>query len=314
MSLSIVATLYKSAPHLDEFFRRVTDAARKISSDYELLLVNDGSPDDSLERAIELCEIDERVRVIDLSRNFGHHRAMMTGLRHARGDLVFLIDSDLEEEPEWLLLFAQQMRQDQCDVVYGIQARRKGGLFERWSGRLFYPLFRMLSGLDFPDSPVTARLMTSRYVDALVQFEEREVFLHGLCHITGFEQSPCTVRKHSSSKSTYTLRKKVALAIDTITSFTNTPLVAIFYIGVLISFLASIYITVVLANWMFRGHPLLGWTSIMASIWLIGGLVILFIGIVGIYLSKVFSETKHRPYAIIRQIYGKRAAVRTNSQ
>jgi putative glycosyltransferase len=147
--------------------------------------------------------------------------------------------------------------------------------------------------------------MTRRYVDALVRFEEREVFFHGLCHITGFDQRPCTARKHNTSKSTYTLRRKAALAVDTITSFTNAPLVAIFYFGALISFLASVWIAFLVCRRMFFAHPLLGWTSTMASIWLIGGLIILFIGAVGVYLSKVFAETKRRPYAIIRQIYEK---------
>lgn len=303
--ISIVATLYNSAPYLDEFYRRATETALKLGGDYEIVFVNDGSPDDSLKRAVRLCEADERVQVIDLSRNFGHHKAMMTGLIHARGDLVFLIDSDLEEEPEWLLSFAEKMRSNQCDVVYGVQARRKGGLFERWSGGLFYSLFRMLTGLDFPENMVTARLMSRRYVDALIQFEEREVFLPGLWHITGFEQLPYTVRKHSTSRTNYTFRKKAALAVNSITSFTNTPLIAIFYLGAFISLVSSLYIGFLLGRWMFFANPPLGWTSTMASIWLIGGLVILFIGIVGIYLSKVFFEAKQRPYTIIRQVFGK---------
>ncbi|HYA40831.1 MAG TPA: glycosyltransferase family 2 protein [Syntrophobacteraceae bacterium] len=306
MKLSVVATLYRSAPHIDEFYDRITHAAQSVTSDYEIVLVNDGSPDDSLDRAVRLSEIDEGVIVVDLSRNFGHHKAMMTGLAHARGDHVFLIDCDLEEEPEWLPGFAEQMQRDRCDVVYGIQDRRKGSFFERWSGLWFYRLFRLFAGLELPENMVTARLMTRRYVDALLQFEEREVFLFGLLYITGFAQQPHVVHKHSSSKTTYTLRRKISLAINSITSFSNAPLIAIFYIGALISFTACICIAYLVLHRMLLSKTLLGWTSVMASIWLIGGMIISFIGIVGIYLSKVFSEIKRRPYTIVRQIYGKR--------
>jgi putative glycosyltransferase len=127
MKLSIVATLYQSAPYVVEFVQRAEAAAKALVGDeYESVLVNDGSPDNSLELAVGLCELNSRLIVVDLSRNFGHHKAMMTGLAHAKGKLVFLIDSDLEEEPEWLEAFAKQMKQDRCDVVYGVQKRRKG--------------------------------------------------------------------------------------------------------------------------------------------------------------------------------------------
>ncbi len=306
MKLSIVATLYCSAPHISEFYSRITHAAQDMTGDYEIVLVNYGSPDDSLDRAVRLSEIDQNVIVVDLSRNFGHHKAIITGLAHARGDQVFLIDCDLEEEPEWLLSFAEQMQRDGCDVVYGIQDRRKGGFFERWSGLWFYRLFRLFAGLELPENMVTARLMSRRYVDALLQFEEREVFFFGLLYITGFAQQPHVVHKRSSSKTTYTLRRKISIAINSITSFSNAPLVAIFYIGAVISFASCICIAYLVLNRILFSRTLSGWTSVMASLWLIGGMVMSFIGIVGIYLSKVFSETKRRPFTIVRQIYGKR--------
>ena len=122
MKLSIVATLYQSAPYIDEFHKRASASAKQLlGDDYEIVLVNDGSPDNSLDLAIRLTERDSHVVVVDLSRNFGHHKAMMTGLAHAKGELVFLIDSDLEEEPEWLLSFASAMLDKRCDVVYGVQ-------------------------------------------------------------------------------------------------------------------------------------------------------------------------------------------------
>lgn len=308
MKLSVVATLYQSAAYIDEFYRRASATARHlVGEDHEIVFVNDGSPDTSLERAIRLAESDPHVVVVDLSRNFGHHKAMMTGLAHATGERVFLLDSDLEEEPEWLLSFDAQMNREGCDVVYGVQASRKGGWFERWSGRWFYRFFKALTGLALPENIVTARLMTRRYVDALLRHEEREVFMAGLWHTTGFDQRPHSIKKHETSATTYTFRRKMALLVNSVTSFSNAPLVGIFYVGISISLFALVYIAYLVVHWLILATPLSGWTSVMASIWLLGGMVISFIGVVGIYLSKIFSETKQRPYTIVRKIYAKQA-------
>ena len=306
MKLSIVATLYQSAPHIIEFHQRASAAAQNhVGEDYEIVLVNDGSPDNSLDLAVQITESDSHVVVVDLSRNFGHHKAMMTGLAHTKGDHVLLTDSDLEEEPECLIAFAEQMQSQRCDVVYGVQEQRKGGWFERWSGQWFYRFFKALTGLALPENIVTARLMTRRYVEALLRHEEREVFMAGLWHITGFDQFPQIVKKHSTSKTTYTFRKKMSLLINSVTSFSNAPLVGIFYIGVSISLVAVVYIGYLVIQFLLLAKLLSGWTSVMASIWLLGGMIISFIGVVGIYLSKIFSETKQRPYTIVRQIYAK---------
>jgi putative glycosyltransferase len=307
MKLSIVATLYQSSQYVEEFCHRASSSARQlVGDDYEIVLVNDGSPDNSLELAVRLCESDPHLTVVDLSRNFGHHKAMMTGLAHASGEHVLLIDSDLEEEPEWLLNFHEQMARDRCDVVYGVQKQRKGGVFERWSGQWFYYFFRALTGLALPDNMVTARLMTRRYVNALLRHDEREFEIGGLCYITGFEQHPQIIKKHSTSKSTYTFRRKLSLLVNSVTSFSHAPLIYIFYTGLIISLITGAYAAYLVVQWFFRPELLSGWTSVMVSIWLLGGWVILFIGIIGIYLSKVFVEIKRRPYTIIRDIYGTR--------
>ena len=306
MKLSIVATLYQSAPYIKEFYHRASAAAAQlVGNEYEITLVNDGSPDNSLDLAICLSQSDPHVIVIDLSRNFGHHKAMMTGLSYARGNHIFLIDSDLEEEPEWLLTFSQQMEQEQCDVVYGVQRQRKGDLFQRWSGQLFYYLFQVLTGLSLAENIVTARLMTRRYVAALLRHQERELMIAGLWFITGFDQRPQTIKKLSTSETTYTFRSKISLFVNSITSFSTAPLIGIFYTGIAISLLAAGYAAYLIVSWLFFVQPLSGWTSVMASIWLVGGLIILFVGIIGIYLSKIFLETKQRPYTIVRQVYGK---------
>ena len=306
MKLSIVATLYNSAPHLAEFHRRATAAARALAGDdYEIVLVNDGSPDDSLEKAIAIGERDSRVVVVDLSRNFGHHKAMMAGLEHADGDLVFLIDSDLEEEPEWLADFHQLLVANRADVVYGRQKDRKGGFVERWSGELYYSIFNWLANLEHPRNVVTARLMTRRYVEALLQHRERELVISCLWVITGFKQVERLVQKHWLSPTTYSFSKKIEHATNAITSFSDVPLKLIFYVGTIVFISSVVYAIYLVVIRFYLLQVVDGYTSLMVSIWLLGGMIMSFVGVVGIYLSKVFSETKQRPYTIIRQIYGK---------
>jgi len=306
VKLSIVATLYRSAKYIAEFHQRTSAAASQlVGEDYEIVLVNDGSPDDSLVLAVQLAESDDHVVVVDLSRNFGHHKAMMAGLEHALGDMIFLIDSDLEEEPEWLLSFARQMEAEAADVVYGVQQARKGNWFERWSGELYYSLFNWLSNIDHPRNIVTARLMTRRYVDALLKFREREMVISCLWVITGFKQCQSEVKKHMTSATTYNLAKKIEHATNSITSFSEVPLKLIFYLGMVIFMSALFYAGSLVFNRLFFSHPVDGWTSVMVSIWLLGGMVISFVGIIGIYLAKIFAETKQRPYTIVREIHGR---------
>ncbi|OFZ96118.1 MAG: glycosyl transferase [Betaproteobacteria bacterium RIFCSPLOWO2_02_67_12] len=303
MRLSIVTTLYNSAPHVREFYERTRRAAARLTEDFEIVFVNDGSPDDAFAQVIELQRGDARVVGVDLSRNFGHYKAIMTGLGFCRGERVFLIDSDLEEDPELLAEFSAQMDARGCDVVYGVQAGRKGGWFERASGALFWRLFNWLSPVRVPANLITARLMTRRYVRNLVRFRDQEVFLAGLWQITGFEQVPLSVTKGSRGHSNYTLRRKFAVLVNSITSFSNLPLVLIFYVGLAISASAFGYIVYLVARWSAQEQPVLGWTSVIASVWLLGGLIISFLGVIGIYLSKVFIESKRRPYTVIRKVW-----------
>ncbi len=306
MKLSIVATLYRSAPYISQFHQRSSSVAQQVAGDdFEIILVNDGSPDDSLKLAINLAKEDSHVTVVDLSRNFGHHKAMMTGLSYATGERVFLIDSDLEEEPEWLLKFTEQMDAGSSDVVYGVQASRKGHHFERITGRVFYSLFRFLTGIAQPSNIVTARLMTKQYVDALLQHKEREINIGGLWIITGFKQYHQFVTKHATSPTTYSFTAKFSHLVNAVTSFSSKPLVLTFYAGLLISTTALAYIFYLLIRYLFIASPPDGYTSIIASIWLFSGLIIFFMGIQGIYISKIFSEVKQRPYTVVSNIYKK---------
>ena len=224
MKLSVVTTLYRSAPSLTEFYERVRAAAETIDRDFDLVLVNDGSPDDSLEIARALRDRDPRICIVDLSRNFGHHRAIMAGLRHARGDLVFLIDCDLEEKPEWLDEFHERLRQGDCDVAYGVQIHRKGGLAEVWIGKVFYKLINFMAETPIPANLVTARLMTRRYVDSLLLHGERELWIADLWSRTGYTQVAVPVAKGSHGKTTYTFAKKLRVTGNAVLTTSTLPL------------------------------------------------------------------------------------------
>lgn len=304
MMLSIVTTLYNSAPYIEEFYDRVCAAASQITRDFEIIFVNDGSPDNSLEVALDLYRKDSRVGIVDLSRNFGHHKAIMTGLIHARGDLVFLLDSDLEEEPEVLHNFYDELKRTRADVVFGVQDQRKGKLFERISGSLYFKVFNLFSTHPIPTNHITARLMTREYVAALIGHQEREFVLSGLWALTGFNQVPLTVTKHHKPTSTYGLGRKIAHLVNAITSFSNKPLVLIFYLGCFIVLVSSIAAIDLIVRKLLFGTLLEGWASLIVSIWLLGGLTIFCLGVIGIYLAKVFIEVKQRPYTIVKQTYG----------
>jgi len=304
MKLSVVTTMYCSAPYLCEFYKRSVETAKKITKDYEIIFVNDGSPDESLKIVVDFVEKDKRVKVIDLSRNFGHHKAIMTGLSYAKGDLVFLIDCDLEEEPEWMENFWSELNKDKdVDVVYGVQKKRKGNIWEKVTGYLFYKLYNFFSDVEVPRDIVTARLMKKNYVNTLVSYQEREIFLAGIWADTGFNQKPITVIKGSNSPTTYSFKRKINILINSITSFSSKPLRIIFYTGFFISIFSFIFIVKIGFQKIFGNVGVSGWTSMIASLWLIGGIIIFCVGLLGIYLSKIFIEIKARPYSIIKNIY-----------
>lgn len=308
-ALSFVTTLYRSSVTLEDFIRQSVAAARQlVGTDFEIVLVDDGSPDDSLALAKQLSESVPQLVIVELSRNFGHHQALLEGMRQSRGDLVFLIDSDLEEDPRWLLDFADEMNHADADVVYGYQASRKGSVFERASGALYWGMFRSLTGLHLPSNIVTCRLMTRQYVEAVLEYRENQVSIGGIFTLAGFNQKPVPVGKRDKGSSTYSLPLKMWHLINSVTSFSSKPLELIFLIGLLttlVGFLLIGYLVLAAVVW---NQPPVGWTSVMASLWLIGGIIILSLGTIAIYLGKVFLEVKGRPRVLVKSKTNPRTA------
>ena len=304
IELSIVTSLYKSSRYVRDFYLHACRVAGILNVSTEIIFVNDGSPDDSLDLAVDIHHRDPRVKVIDLSRNFGHHHALMAGFSYATGKLIYVTDADLEESMDFLTVCYERMRQGDCDVVYGYQEHRKGRFFERLTGGLFWRLFNVLSSTKLPRNLVTARLMTRRYVLSLLQYRESETFIAGLWMLAGYVQVGCPIVKTSTGTSSYSFRRRLAITMNSITSFSGRPLLLSAFVGIVICAIAFVLVAYFVARWLLFGNTVEGWTSVIISVWIIGGINLFFIGLVGLYISKIFTEVKQRPNAIVRAVYG----------
>jgi putative glycosyltransferase len=306
MKIAVLTTMYYSEAYIVEFYQRNLACLKQLGTDYEFIFVDDGSPDNSLKKAIDIAEIDEKVKVVELSRNFGHHQALLTALEIGDADYYFLIDSDLEEAPELILTYWEKIKEQQnIDVVYGIQEQRKGKWLERNLGKWYYRFFHFISDIKYPADTLTARLMSRKYVKAILEYPEKEFDLWCIFELAGFRQLGVKVKKHSKGSTTYTLRRKLRMALNTITSMSHKPLYFIFYLGLAISFAAVFLIAKALWLYFTNDEQVEGWTSLIISVWAVGGIVTFSLGIIGIYLAKMFVEIKQRPRKIIRQIYQK---------
>ncbi len=305
MKLSIVASMYRSVPYIAAFHARISATARAcVGEDYEIVLINDGSPDESLQHALVLASTDPHLVVIELSRNFGHHRAMMTGLEESRGAHVFLTDIDLEEAPENLQLFWDYaVANPGVDVVIGETSLKQGSYLKRCLSGAFYLLFNFLSPIRISNREMVSRLMKRGYVDALLSYRERELFFPGIWAHAGFTQHYVPAEKIFDGNSTYTLRRRIAMAIEAITSFSSRPLMLIFYTGCLFSVGSALFILYLVAKHFLYGGTVVGWASLVAFQFFIGGIIIFSLGVVGIYVAKIYTEVKQRPTSIIKQRY-----------
>jgi putative glycosyltransferase len=307
MKLSIVATMYNSAPYIVEFYQRITVAASKITNDFEIILVNDGSPDHSLRIAHELYLLDHKVKIIELSRNFGHHKAIATGLSYAKGEYVFLIDSDLEEDPELILNFWDAIQADKTqDVIYGIQNTRKGHWFERWSGLIYYKLLNSLSDNMRTDTNIsTVRLMKQGYVKALAEYKENAYYFGPISNLVGFNQRGLHFDKKSKSTSSYSFFTKYHIFLDSIFTFSSKPLYFIFYFGTILTIFSFLFMSYLMIRKIFWGIEIEGWTSMVVTTAFFGGINIFFMGILSVYVLHIFREVQNRPFTTIRKIHDK---------
>lgn len=302
--LSIVATLYKSAPYVSEFCRRAAEAAQKlVGEDFEIVLVNDGSPDDSLAIARRSIETYPNLRVIELSRNFGHHAAIIAGLDRSRGGLVFYIDSDLEEDPALLVEFSNKLTEE-LDVVFGFHNRVGEPLLRRWTSRAFWGLLSAVSETEITVNMANVRLMRRVYVDALLAMPDRNLFLGGMFPWPGFRQQGIPIERSRREATSYSLAGRMRLALIAAISFSKRPLLFVFALGACISagsFTVGLFLIV---NRILRNSDVLdGWTSLMISVWFLGGLLLGATGVLGLYIAQIFDQVRSRPRYLVRREY-----------
>jgi polyisoprenyl-phosphate glycosyltransferase len=298
--VSVVAPMHDEVGTLDAFHARV--AAALEGERWELVIVDDGSRDGTGEALAQLAATDERVRVVALSRCFGHQAALTAGLEHARGDAVVMMDGDLQDPPEVIPAMLARWREG-TEVVYAVRTQRAGeSAFKLATARWFYRLFRRLTEVDLVPESGDFRLMDRRALDALLAMPERNRFLRGMSVWVGFSQTAVTFEREARTAGTtkYTLRRMLRFSFDAITSFSNRPLQWATVLGFVCSILAflAVPLTVVAryANIYERGVP----TTIVVVL-LLGGIQLITVGIIGEYVGRIYDEVKHRPLYVVRE-------------
>ena len=276
-------------------------AAGKVSEKSRVMFVNDGSKDNTWAIIQQLAAQDEHFLGVCLSRNRGHQNALLAGLMTARGrcDMSISMDADLQDDMDAMDRFIEKYREG-CDVVYGVRNRRDTDTaFKRGTALMFYRLMRSL-GVDITYNHADYRLMSARALEALSQFGEVNLFLRGLAPLVGYQSDVVAYDRSErfAGESKYPFKKMLAFAIDGITSFSVKPLRLITTAGVIIFVVSLLMLLYTLVSWI-AGHAVLGWTSTLASIWLIGGIQLLSLGVIGEYIGKIYNESKARPRFII---------------
>ena len=306
--LSVVVPVYGSAPILPETHRRLTQALTALGDlDYEIVYVNDGSPDDAGEILRDIVAGDARARLLSLSRNFGHQAAITAGLDHAGGDAVVVIDDDLQDPPEVIAQMVERWRQG-SKVVYGVRAARPGdSLFKRASAKLFYRLLQWLSERPIPLDAGDFRLMDRAVVDVLRQMREESRYMRGMVSWVGFQQCALTYERDAryAGESNYSLRHSIRLALDGIVSFSTRPLLLSAAFGALVTFAAFVVMVWLVIEKLVNPESVLpGTTTVVVAVLFMGGIQLVTIGVLGTYLGKVFYETKKRPLYVTAERLG----------
>ncbi|HTY95759.1 MAG TPA: glycosyltransferase family 2 protein [Solirubrobacteraceae bacterium] len=300
MLLSVVAPIYNEQELVEEFVNRTRAAVADF--EYELVLVNDGSADESGEILNRLARSDPRIRVIHLSRNFGHQAALTAGLEHAAGDAVAMIDADLQDPPELIPDMVARWSQG-ADVVYAVRQQREGETaFKLATAKWFYKLFDKLAQVDLEPNSGDFRLLDRAALDALLTMTERSRFLRGMTVWVGFNQTAVSYERdaRTAGETKYTLRKMLRFSLDAITSFSHMPLQLATYAGMLSAGVAFIAIPVVVLLRVL-GSYLPGFGSITIAILLLGGIQLIALGVIGEYVGRIYDEVKHRPLYIVRE-------------
>ncbi|KLU61633.1 hypothetical protein CEB3_c20660 [Peptococcaceae bacterium CEB3] len=306
VELSVVVPLYNEEQVLPETYKRLKQVLDSTREPYEIIFVDDGSRDQTLDLARELCRTDENIKLLSFSRNFGHQTAITAGMDHSRGSAVVVIDADLQDPPEVIPAMIEKWRQG-FDVVYGRRAARKGEtFFKKLTAKLFYKLLRGLTEVDVPLDAGDFRLLDRKACDALKSLPERNRYVRGLASWIGFKQTGVEFVRDErfAGETKYPLRKMLKLAADGITSFSYKPLKLAGYLGTAMILASGLYLLYALGARLFTGFAAPGWDW-LAAVGLFGnGITLAAIAILGEYIGRIADEAKARPLYILKEKVG----------
>ncbi len=306
VEISVVAPVHNEAPGLAEFFARLIPVLDGLGTSYEIICVDDGSSDDSLERLLELREPIPALKVLSLSRNFGKDVAVSAGFDYARGAAVVPIDADLQDSPELIGRMVAKWREG-YDVVYATRGRRAGeSWFRRITARYFYRVLDRITDIPIPHDTGDFRLLDRRVVDVLVRLPERTRFMKGLFAWVGFKQTALMFDREPrhTGASKWSYWRLWNFALDAITSFSSLPLRVWSYAGFVIALFSFLYAVFLAGLKIIRGVDVPGYISLMVVVLFFGGVQLITLGIIGEYMARMYNEVKGRPLYLVRDAWG----------
>lgn len=304
-SISVVIPCFNEEEVIGTLQQRLSQVLYSLNIPFEVLLVDDGSRDSTWSTMVKMNEDYPEYRIIRLSRNYGHQIAISCGLEFASGQVVVIIDSDLQDPPELIIEMIEKWREG-YDVVYGQRRTRDGeAASKKVLAYLFYRLIRKMTNCEIPKDVGDFRLMDRKAVDAFKLLKEKHRFIRGMTAWIGFKQCPIVYDRpeRAAGKTKYPFKKSFILAVDAITSFSIVPLRIAIYLGAILSFVALLYINVVIVLWIL-GISFPGYSSLMGSILLLGGVQLLVLGIIGEYVGRIFEQGQDRPLYIVDEVKG----------
>jgi glycosyltransferase involved in cell wall biosynthesis len=305
-TLSVIVPCFNEEEVIKQTSERLSAVLDALAMPYEIIYVDDGSSDRTALQLLDIQRANPRVRVIRLSRNFGHQVAVTAGLDYAGGDAVVLIDADLQDPPEVIPQMIAKWREGN-EVVYGVRSSREGeSAFKLWSARLFYRLINRLSEVPLPLDTGDFRLVDRKVVNALRSMREHHRMLRAMTSWVGFRQAPLPYERHkrAAGVSKYPLRKMIALALDGIVSFSTIPLRLVTMAGMICSAFAVVGVVYAIISRLLTNDWVPGWTLLFISSLLIGGLQFIFLGIIGEYVGRIYGEAKQRPLFLVMEELG----------
>jgi len=306
-ALSIVVPCFNEEACLAELHQRLASAARiAVGEDYELVLVNDGSRDASWALMQQMAAADPHVVAVNLSRNHGHQLALTAGLDLCRGDVILIIDADLQDPPELLPKMLAAMYEQDADVVYGVRRSRAGETaFKRATAHGFYRLLSRATEVDIPLDAGDFRLMSRRALDALLAMPEQARFIRGMVAWIGFRQVPFAYDRAErfAGETKYPLKKMMRFAFDALTGFSSAPLKLASHAGLWLS-LGSVLLVLYIAYAWIAGQSIQGWTSLMLVVVVLGAIQMFVLALMGEYIGRLYNEAKRRPLYIVQEVAG----------